>query len=143
MNAMKTAVATEPVDFAAPSGNTIQFPLGLLGFEGVKQFGLLADPAEDPFLWLEMLDDSNRGFLIVPPSAVLPDYQPDLSPDDVAFLELDDPSDALLFNIVTLRPRQAATVNLKGPLVVNRHTLVGKQVIPLNVASYPVQFPLP
>jgi flagellar assembly factor FliW len=34
-------------------------------------------------------------------------------------------------------------VNLKGPVVINRRTLVGKQVIPRNVAGYALHHPLP
>jgi flagellar assembly factor FliW len=33
-------------------------------------------------------------------------------------------------------------VNLKGPIVVNRHTLVAKQVVPHNAADYSVRHPL-
>jgi flagellar assembly factor FliW len=68
---------------------------------------------------------------------------PDLSPEDVKFLALESPDDALLLNIVTLRPRGRATVNLKGPVVINRFTLVGKQVVLANAADYSVQHPLP
>ncbi|MBC8001688.1 MAG: flagellar assembly protein FliW, partial [Opitutaceae bacterium] len=120
----------------------IQFPLGLLGFEQIKEYELLADPAEEPFMWLQMVNSTSQSFLVVPPTTIVPDYDPEISPEDVAFLELREPGDALLVNIVTLRGRQEATANLKGPIVINRHTLIAKQVIPLNVAKYSLQFPL-
>jgi len=34
-------------------------------------------------------------------------------------------------------------VNLKGPIVINRRTLTGKQVIPVNAAEYAIRHPLP
>ena len=139
---MKTQDLIEPENTTVNHGNRIQFPLGLLGFEQIKEYELLADPAEEPFMWLQMADRTSQSFLVVPPTTVVPDYNPDLSPDDVEFLELREPGDALLVNIVTLRGRQEATINLKGPIVINRHTLIGKQVIPLNVAKYSLQFPL-
>ena len=40
-------------------------------------------------------------------------------------------------------PNGGATVNLKGPIVVNRHTLRGKQVIPTNAPKFALQHPLP
>jgi flagellar assembly factor FliW len=40
---------------------------------------------------------------VVPPHFVLADYRPDLSELDVAFLELNDPSEAFVLNIVTMR----------------------------------------
>jgi flagellar assembly factor FliW len=53
------------------------------------------------------------------------------------------PNDALLFNIVTLRGPSRATLNLKGPIVINRHTHMGKQVILANASNYSVEHPLP
>jgi flagellar assembly factor FliW len=81
--------------------------------------------------------------VVVPPHFVLADYQPDLSELDVAFLNLNDPSEAFVLNIVTLRDQGQATVNLKGPIVINRRTLIGKQVIPVNAAEYAIRHPLP
>ena len=77
------------------------------------------------------------------PFLVFPDYQPELSDEDVAFLGLKSSDEASIFNIVTLRGRGSATINLKGPIVINRRTLVAKQVIPVNAASYNVQQTLP
>jgi len=42
-----------------------------------------------------------------------------------------------------LRNAGQATINLKGPIVINRRTWIGKQVIPVNAAQYPTQHPLP
>jgi flagellar assembly factor FliW len=121
----------------------IQLPFGLLGFERVKNYVLLTRPAEDPFLWFQMAEEPKRAFLVVPPHFVLANYAPDLSELDVAFLELNDPSEAFVLNIVTLRGKGEATVNLKGPIVINRRTLTGKQIIPANAAEFAIRHPLP
>ncbi len=133
----------EPPEVAKVNETRVELPLGLLGFERIKNYVLLENPEEAPFLWLQMLDAPNHAFLVVPPSVVADDYQPDLSLDDVGLLGLDDPRDAWVLNIVTLRSGGRSTVNLKGPVVLNRRTGVGKQVIPLNAASFPLQHPLP
>ena len=73
----------------------------------------------------------------------MPDYVPNIPESDVEFLGLKDANDALLFSIVTLRGPGRASVNLKGPLVINRHTHVGKQVIIANANDYSVEHPLP
>lgn len=122
--------------------NVIQLPLGLLGFEQFKRYVLLSRPEEAPFLWLQVLDQPNLAFVVVSPTAVIPDYQPEVSDEDVKFLDLCAPEDALIFNIVTLRDQTHATVNLKGPVVVNRRTLIGKQIVPLNAAELPIDQPL-
>ena len=134
---------TETTETSQTEGrDIIRLPFGLLGFEHVKQYTLLANPAEEPFLWFQMLDDAKRAFLVVPPDRLGLDYQPDISDDEVDFLELADPADAFLLNIVTLRGNGQATVNLKGPIVINRRTLIGKQVILNNASQYSLHHPL-
>jgi flagellar assembly factor FliW len=140
---MITAEMTEPETRQTEGRDIIRMPFGLLGFEHVKQYILLASPDEAPFMWFQMLDDAKRAFLVAPPSRVVPDYQPDISDDEVDFLELSDPADAFLLNIVTLRGNGQATINLKGPVVINRRTLIGKQVIPVNAVQYSLHHPLP
>jgi flagellar assembly factor FliW len=140
---MNTETLIEPKSAPATDRIIIELPLGLLGFEKVKKYILLARPEEDPFMWLQMLEGDKRAFLIVSPFLVMPDYQPDIPTADVEFLDLTEPADALVFNICTLRGKNGPTINLRGPLVVNRHTLIGKQVIPQNAEQYSLTHPLP
>jgi flagellar assembly factor FliW len=138
---MKTVELDEPHTLPVNQENIISMPLGLLGFEQVKKYVLLITPEEAPFHWLQMLDQTNQGFVVVSPSVAAPDYAPDIAPADIEFLGIQSPADALVLNIVTVRNSQA-TVNLKGPIVINRHTLVGKQCIPTNVADFALQHPM-
>lgn len=126
-----------------PTSNEIRLPMGILGFEQMKEYLLLANPAEAPFAWLQVKDDTSLAFVVVNPFLVVPDYHPDIPEPDVQFLGLEEEDDALLFNIATVHSSGCATVNLKGPIVINRHSLVGKQVIIANAAEYSVQHPLP
>ena len=139
---MITAEMTEIETRETEATDIIRLPFGLLGFEHVKEFVLLTNPDEAPFMWFQMQDDARRAFLVVPPFSIMPGYQPDISDDEVDFLELSDPADAILLNIVTLRGPGKATVNLKGPIVINRRTLTGKQVILNNAAQYSLHHPL-
>jgi flagellar assembly factor FliW len=140
---MKTEELIEPEKKVLNTQNIIQLPFGLLGFERVKNYALLANPQEEPFLCLQMLDNGRKSFLVVSPFLVMPEYQPDIPGDDVEFLGLADPSDALVYNICTLRGPGKATINLKGPIVINRHTMIGKQIIPNNALQYALNHPLP
>ncbi len=132
---------TRRLDAAAEC--VIQMPLGLLGFEQFKRFALLTNPAEEPFLWFQVIDQPKLTFLVLSPFVVLPTYQPEIPDNDAQFLGLQDPADTLIFNIVTVRGPQQATVNLKGPIVLNRRTLMAKQVVPLNASDFSVAHPLP
>lgn len=140
---MKTAELIEPEVQTVSGENVIQIPDGLLGFEHVKKYVLLAQPQEAPFMWLRMIENADKRFLVISPVHVLPDYQPDISSEDVRFLGLTGPEDALVVNIVTLRPNRPPTVNLKGPIVINRNSLIAKQVIPNNASRFDVNHPLP
>jgi len=139
---MKVAEIMEREPLPAETENEIHMPFGLLGFEQVKKYQLLASPEEAPFLWLQMAEDPSVAFLVVSPFLVAPSYQPDIGPEDVEVLGLENAEDAFIFNIVTLRGT-TATVNLRGPIVVNRRNLIGKQVIHVNAAKYSLQHPLP
>jgi flagellar assembly factor FliW len=121
----------------------IRMPLGLLGLEQFKRLSLLSNPEQAPFLWLQVLDEPKPAFLVISPFVVLPGYQPDIAEEDIRFLGLKHPDDGLIFNIVTVHSPQRATVNLKGPVLVNRLSLLAKQVIPVNAAQFSAVHPLP
>lgn len=122
--------------------NVIHMPAGLLGFENVKRFVLLTNPDETPFSWLQAVGDPALAFLVVPPFEAVADYQPDISDEDAKYLGLKGPEDALIYNIVTLRQGEAS-INLKGPVVINKFTLRGKQVVLQNASQWSVRHPLP
>jgi flagellar assembly factor FliW len=140
---MKHCNTTGLETLEAPVADSVRLPMGLLGFEPIKEYLLTSDPAEEPFRWLRVKNDPSLAFVVVEPFVAVPEYQPDIPQQDVEFLALSDPADALLYNIVTLHPGLRATINLKGPIVINRNTGIGKQVIITNAAAYSVQHPLP
>lgn len=140
---METATLNETDALATQREVHVHLPLGLLGFERMKWYHLIARPDEAPFRWLQVADDPALAFLLLSPFEVVAHYQPDIPAEDVAFLELATPADAFILNIVTLHQRGPSTVNLKGPIVFNRSTLIGKQIVPVNAPEFPLRYPLP
>jgi flagellar assembly factor FliW len=132
----------EPRDLGVTDECRIQMPFGLLGFEQFKHFALVTNPEEQPFLWLQAVEEPKLAFLVMSPFVVVPDYQPEIPEEEERALGLQGSNEMLIFNIVTMRGAQQATVNLKGPIVLNRRTLVAKQIIPLNAPQLPVAHPL-
>ena len=139
---MKCAEMIEPETLAARR-DLVRMPNGMLGFEKIKDYVLTTNPHEHPFAWLQVQDDSALAFVVVDPFVALPEYQPDIPQADVEFLKLQQADDALLLAVVTIHDEQQATVNLKGPIVINRHTHVAKQVIIANAAVYAINHSLP
>jgi len=140
---MNTCETVEMERVEVRKENVIHLPLGLLGFEAIKKYVLLSPPEDEPFHWLQMLHDLNLAFLVLSPFEVVPDYEMNLGDEDARFLELSSAKDALVYNIVKLRTGGTSTMNLKGPIVLNRRTLVGKQVVLTNAADYSLNHPLP
>jgi flagellar assembly factor FliW len=140
---MKSLTLTDTEAPAVVTASEVRLPMGLLGFEHLKKYQLVANPEEEPFCWLQVKGEAALAFVVINPFLIAPDYRPDLPQSDVDFLGIEDPNDAALFNVVTLHQGGRATVNLKGPIVINRHTLIGKQVVVANASEYAVQHPLP
>jgi flagellar assembly factor FliW len=119
-------------------------PQGLLGFEEIKQYTLKANPGEEPFLWMRaQAKGVNLAFIVISPYEVVSDYHPDIPNEEARILGIAQPEDAWVLNVVTLRGRGRATVNLKGPIIINRHTMMAKQVVIINATDYALDHPLP
>ncbi|HET9728202.1 MAG TPA: flagellar assembly protein FliW [Acidimicrobiia bacterium] len=121
----------------------ITFPAGLPGFPNAHQFELAPwGPPGSPFLLLSSSDDPDVGFVVVPPWVFYPDYEFELDSSTAERLGLSNSEDAVVFAVVTLRDRpEDSTLNLLGPIVVNRFTHEAAQVV-LPSAGYSVRAPL-
>jgi flagellar assembly factor FliW len=121
----------------------IRFEAGLPGFPHVHAFRLRTwGPPGSPYLNLRAVDDPDVGFVVVPPWVFYPEYEFDLDDATAERLGLRVADDAIVLAVVTLRDRpDEATLNLLGPIVVNRHTHEAAQVV-LPTTSYSVRAPL-
>ena len=121
----------------------IRFAAGLPGFPHVHVFQLKPwGPPGSPYLLLTSIDDPDVGFVVVPPWVFYPDYEFDLDEPTAERLSLRDAEDAIVLAVVTLRDRpEEATLNLLGPIVVNRLSHEAAQVV-LPTTSHSVRAPL-
>ncbi len=132
---LETDTATDVAD--------ITFPAGLPGFPHAHRFQLAPwGPAGSPFLLLSSVEESDVGFVVVPPWVFYPEYEFELDTGTAERLALSAAEDAVVFAVVTLRERpEESTVNLLGPIVVNRFSHEAAQVV-LPSAGYSVRAPL-
>ncbi len=82
----------------------------------------------DPFLTLSLIEPEGPSFIVVEPGRLFDDYLIAIPEMDADLLELADSSDVLTFVIVSTQ-NTPATVNLAAPIVINRRTKRGLQVI--------------
>jgi len=120
----------------------LQFSEGLLGFEGFRRAELISLANAAPYCWLKFEGVDQRGFLVVQPSWVAARYRIEIGAKECKDLGLKRPGEAELLNIVTLCSDGSVTVNLKGPIVYNKRSREARQVVPLNAAELPVNFPI-
>lgn len=110
----------------------MEFPVGLFGFEHRHRYALM-DSRTPPFYWLQSLDDEGLAFVLINPYVAVNEYLLDIDPADLAAIGAPDPEDLLVFAVVTIpAERHLISCNLQGPLVINRRTRVGRQVISLD-----------
>ena len=117
---------------------SLHLPFGLIGLRHLTHF-VLEPPEEDmPFQVLRASGDELYEFVVVEPSLVLEGYSCVLRDEDVESLRIERAEDALVLNIVAIHSHdpQHVTVNLVGPVVVNRGTLIGQQVILANSTDF-------
>ncbi len=135
---MKVATANPAPAPAPPAANEVSLPFGLVGFPDHKRMELVYLPEQLPFLWIRLHGPEPLHFIVIEPAGIIADYEPELFDEDAAALDLRAPDEAMVLNIVCLRPGRPheTTVNLVGPIVVNRRTGVGKQVVLANHGRY-------
>lgn len=144
---MKVLSAPPPAADAAqlPVANHFELPQGLIGFKDYTRAELLYLPDHLPFLWLKLHRGSDAvHFIVIEPGGLLAEYQPELFDSDAESLDLRDPGEAMLLNIVTLQHQNPldATINLVGPIVVNRRTRLARQLVIANYSQYSAHAPL-
>jgi flagellar assembly factor FliW len=107
----------------------VVFPNGLLGFETLKEYVLL-DAEQQPYYWLQSVDTEQVAFILINPFLFRPDYEANIDNEELKSVDISDPCKALIFSIVTI-PSDGGpiTANLQGPLVINRETRKGLQVV--------------
>jgi flagellar assembly factor FliW len=112
----------------------IVFPDGLIGepFKNLREYVLL-DGLQQPYYILQSLESAATAFVLIDPFLFRPDYEMDISDEDLALIGIKSPEDVLCFSVLTIPVDDGPmTANLRGPIVINRHTHFAMQVILSN-----------
>jgi flagellar assembly factor FliW len=136
---MKVIPELYPTDIDTPPANQLELPHGLIGFASYKRADLLYLPDHLPFLWMKLHSETdNLHFIVIEPGGIVPGYEPEIFDSDCEQLDIRNPAEAMILNIVTLRRQNPveATANLIGPLVINRRTRIGRQLVISNYSRY-------
>ena len=109
----------------------IAFPEGIPGFEEEKEFVIINnEDEENPFCWLQSVNNPDLAFVIINPFLIFSDYTIDLPEAVQEKLKIEDEKDVAVYSIVVVpKDLKKMTVNLLGPIIINVRERLGKQVI--------------
>ena len=130
--------SVDPAVDPSASQNEVILDNGLFGFPDVRSMEIVFAKEELPFMWIREKDKEGLAFVVIEPTGIIPNYMVEISDADVKLLGVSGHDDTMILNIVTLNPEQPGkiSVNLVGPIVINRNTRVGKQCIISNHDEY-------
>ena len=111
--------------------NEVSLPQGLFGFPDIRSMELVFDKEELPFMWLREQVQDGLAFVVVGPGGIVQSYAVEISDADIQILGISGSEDTMILNIVTISSEHPGKIslNLVGPIIVNRTTLVAKQCI--------------
>jgi flagellar assembly factor FliW len=128
-----------PSDLETLASNAFSLPQGIIGFGDCRRAELNYMPEHLPFLWMKLQGPNGPiNFVVLEPGGIIPNYELEVFDNDAETLAISDPSEAMVLNIVTLQQQSPldATVNLIGPIIINRRTRIGRQVVIANYSKY-------
>lgn len=138
----ETVVETRFGVYSFDETNTLEFPVGLLGFHGRQRFGLgnLPQPELVAFKLMQSLDEPSLSFIVTlldPASGLITqaDLEAACRSAGLAFEE------ATFLLMVTLRQGPTGlemTANLRAPLIVDLKRHLGRQIVMQN-PDYPIR----
>lgn len=114
----------------------INFPMGIIGFENLKNFALIYDSDREErskISWLQSMDEPMMVFPVINPIDIVEDYAPVI--EDELVKAIGDPADADILIFVTMSiPSDLTkmTANLKAPFIINTVEKKAMQVIVEN-----------
>ena len=107
----------------------IIFAVGLPGFETLRRFALVETQREE-LVWLQSVDDPSLTFLLADPFVLVPGFEVELPPSDVAAFGASADRDALLVLVVVqLEGGMPVAANLQSPIVIDHAQHQGRQVV--------------
>jgi flagellar assembly factor FliW len=109
----------------------IFFPEGLFAFEAFRHFALLPTKSGSTFHWLQSLEEARLAFLVTLIPEITTKYVPNINTQHLTVIEAAQPAEVEIWGIITVpagKP-ESMTINLQGPILVNRPKKLGSQFV--------------
>src|SRR5690625_1765654 len=108
----------------------IHFPEGILGFEHLRTFFLVARERDQGFAFLQSAEDPELAFVVIDPTEIRPDFRPLLGDEDRESLGWAPGVSLQVLAILTVpEDIHEITANLLAPILINVEKRIGRQVV--------------
>lgn len=122
-----------------PESKIIYLTEPILGFEEYQRYTIIRGLEDEPFYWLQSLDEGELAFIIINPFHFFKDYSFNLPQRIREKLEVKEDSEVLINTIVVIdQDTGDIRTNLKAPVVINGDNNKGAQVV--LEEDYPTRF---
>lgn len=129
-------------DITVTDEDILFFENGIPGFLDEHQFIILPLTDDGIYSVMQSVQTAELAFVIADPFIFYKDYDFNLENAVVNQLNIKEPVDVKVYNILTLHdPFEETTINLQAPVIINTKNNQAKQVI-LNNESYTTKHPL-
>ncbi len=119
----------------------IFFKNGLPGFEDLRKFVVFPLKDNDSFSVIHSIEE-DLGIILISPFMVKENYEFKLKENIVEELKIKEPNEIMVYTTVTLNSNiEKITANLKAPIIINRFSKLGKQII-IDNESYKIKEPI-
>lgn len=119
----------------------IFFKNGLPGFEDLRKFIIFPLKDNDSFSIIHSVEE-DLGIILISPFMVKENYEFKLKENIIEELKIKEPNEVMVYTTVTLNSNiEKITTNLKAPIVINRFSKLGKQII-IDNESYKIKEPI-
>ncbi len=111
----------------------IVFEEGIYGFENLQKYAILYDNEDNEmqaFCWLQSIDDIEICLPMIDPIAWFNTYSPEIKDEYIVKIGELNETDLSIFSVIVVPDKfEDITANLKAPILVNKETYKGIQVI--------------
>ena len=122
----------------------LDFVQPIFGYEDFSKYTIIEHDGNDMFQWLQCVENPELAFPVsIPGYFDIKDYIFEIDEATADLLQAKDAENLMIYNIVTIPSNnpKGATINLLGPIVVNRQNNKAVQYVVAN-SNYSSHYPL-
>jgi len=110
---------------------------GILGFDENIRFIVVNLEGQEPFKWLQSLEDPDLAFLMIEPTYLNTGYIVEINPNDLITLKANSVDEIAIYVLVSI-PRNRPSLmsaNLQAPIAINKNRMKAMQLV-LSESDY-------